>query len=119
MIKGSCLCGKTQVNADFMKNEIIVCHCSMCLKQAAGPIFYSYGLSLADYRFTETSEVAIFASSENAERGFCQSCGTFLFMRYKKDTSTYFNIELFDEIDKSLAKEIHLKDKKGYYSLKT
>lgn len=119
MAKGSCLCGKTQVNTDFIKEQIIVCHCSMCIKQAAGPIFYSYRLQMKDYLFTETSEVSLFDSSEWAVRGFCQSCGTFLFTRYKKDNSTYFNIELFDEIDKSIAKEIHVKDKRDYYSLIT
>lgn len=119
MVKGKCLCGKTQVTADFMKEQIIVCHCSMCLKQAAGPIFYSQRLLKKDYDFTDRSEVNTFDSSKEAERGFCQSCGTFLFMRYKKDTSTYFNIELFDEIEKTISKEIHLKDKRDYYSLIT
>lgn len=117
MVKGNCLCGKAQVTADFMKEKIIVCHCSMCLKQAAGPIFYSHKLLMTDYQFTKELPVAIFESSECAERGFCQSCGTFLFTRYKKDKSTYFNIELFDEIDKTISKEIHLKDKRDYYSL--
>lgn len=117
MVEGHCLCGKTQVKADFMKEEIIVCHCSVCLKQAAGPIFYSNKLMMKDYQFTKTSEVTIFNSSAWAERGFCQSCGTFLFTRYKEDGSTYFNIELFEDIDKTIFKEIHLEDKRDYYSL--
>lgn len=117
MIKGKCLCGDTQVEVKALKSSVIVCHCSMCVKQAAGPLFYSDAVKEKDYHFSETSEVSTYESSHHAERGFCGKCGTFVFMRYKKNTNTHFNIELFEELDKSILSEIHLKDKKGYYSL--
>ncbi len=117
MIKGSCLCGETQVEVQIMSGSVIVCHCSMCVKQAAGPLFYSDAVKEKDYHFSKTSEVYTYKSSHHAERGFCKKCGTFLFMRYNKNTNTHFNIELFEELDKSIVSEIHLKDKKECYSI--
>lgn len=117
MIKGTCLCGHTEIDVKNLKGSVIVCHCSMCLKQAAGPLFFSEALKKEDYIFSETSEVSTYDSSNFAERGFCKNCGTFLFMRYKENTNTHFNIELFKDLDKSILSEIHLKDKQEYYSL--
>ncbi|WP_440895258.1 GFA family protein [Amphibacillus sp. Q70] len=114
--QGKCLCGKTEVDVSGLKNTVIACHCGMCRKQAAGPIFYSDAVKKNNYSFSEASAVKIFASSDWAERAFCQECGTFLFTRYLKNGNTHFNIELFDGIEALDFKlQIHTKDKAAYY----
>lgn len=115
MNKGQCICGKIQVEVNNLKNTVIACHCSMCRKQAAGPIFYSDTVKATDYSFSKNSELTIYDSSDWAERGTCRECGTFLFTRYTENTNTHFNIELFNEMKKKFALEIHVADKADYY----
>lgn len=116
---GKCLCGKTEVEVKGLKKMVIACHCSMCRKQAAGPIFYSDAIKTDKYNFIESSAMKIYPSSDWAERAFCEECGTFLFTRYKETGKTHFNIELFDDIEGLEFKlQIHTKDKPEYYDFK-
>lgn len=114
---GNCLCGKTEVKVKQLKKTVIACHCNMCRKQAAGPIFYSDAKKPQSYEFLDSSTVQIYNSSDWAERAFCSNCGTFLFTRYKKNGDTHFNIELFDEQknEADFKLQIHVGDKANYY----
>lgn len=113
---GKCLCGITEVKVTNLKNHVIACHCGMCRRQAAGPIFYSEAVKRNDYSFSETSKLKLFSSSDWAERAFCEACGTFIFTRYHENGNTHFNIELFEGIEKLNFKlQIHTNDKPDYY----
>jgi hypothetical protein len=61
-----------------------ICHCRMCQK-AVGCPFAAYAfLPCADWHWTR-GEPSLFRSSEAAERGFCNQCGTPLFFRYVRE----------------------------------
>ena len=117
MPNGKCLCGNTVLEVKELKGKVYVCHCGMCRKQAAGPIFYTDALKEGQYKFRESSTVSVYDSSNWAERGFCQSCGTFLFTRYKKDSTTHFNAELFDEMEPTELVEIHKEEEPEFYGV--
>lgn len=86
--KGSCLCGDVKLTVELDDLVFDVCHCSMCRKWGGGPSF-----SVDANRALEIQGgVRVFASSEWAERGFCQRCGTHLF--YQLKNGSYRNVTL-------------------------
>lgn len=116
-VHGSCLCGETKLTVNRLGNEITACHCSMCRKQTAGPIFYTEEVAFNQIHFNQEETISIFRSSEWAERGFCNQCGTFLFYRYQKEKQAYLNAELFEELtaEALFNEEIFYADKPDYY----
>ena len=86
---GGCQCGAVRfaIFGEFGKAGI--CHCRMCQKA-----FGSWGAALvsvnfADFQWTRGT-AGTFRSSQIVERGFCNTCGTPLYMREDGDQ----NIEL-------------------------
>ncbi|MDP3338700.1 GFA family protein [Frigidibacter sp.] len=76
---GGCQCGTVRYRIAAGPTRASVCHCRMCQRQVGGP--YAAFLKLAASQVTWLSEPAWFASSDIAERGFCQACGTPLAFR--------------------------------------
>ena len=98
-VKGTCLCGKNQITIKQYGNFIYSCHCDMCRKMSAGPVM---GID------PEKSEnvvldlmadsVTRYRSSEEVERCFCSTCGTYLYWHHLGRDHYCFNAELFPEI---------------------
>ena len=78
---GGCLCGAVRYEGDDFKGPIY-CHCSMCRKAAGGTFALVSQCDNAEFRITK-GEPKWFASSEVMERGFCELCGTPLFIRFQ------------------------------------
>jgi hypothetical protein len=116
-VTGNCLCKKTAFTIIRLGNEVTACHCSMCRKQAAGPVMYTEAVPWNNVKGIDEETVTIYPSSKWAERGFCKHCGTFLFYRYQKGNEAHFNVELFEElVDKAVfTEEIFYADKPAYY----
>ena len=113
--KGECLCGRIKVKLNDIKPEIGVCHCKMC-RQWAGNSYMSIE---ADQRVDIEGEehLQVFESSEWAERGFCQSCGTHIFYRLKKNQAHYLPVGLFEDSDlPELDHEIFIDLKPKFYN---
>ncbi len=75
---GGCLCGAVRFVATLKDDELGVCHCGMCRKWAGGPFVTA---SSEQVTWEDDSHVATFTSSQWAERGFCDTCGSTLFYR--------------------------------------
>lgn len=78
-LSGGCLCGAVRYEAQGPFRDIVVCHCGQCRKwHGAAP-----GYTAVDKpRFTITKgmgHVRWHRSSDSAQRGFCQDCGSSLF----------------------------------------
>ncbi|GEQ33905.1 GFA family protein [Marinilactibacillus psychrotolerans] len=116
-LQGQCLCGRTIITVSQITRDVTVCHCSMCRKQAAGPMFYTDRVPDNQIHFNQKETVGVYPSSKEIERGFCNQCGTFLFFRNTKQQMTSMNPELFDEQISALnfEKEIYYDDKPDYY----
>ena len=96
-IRGHCLCGKVNVSAKRAKNSVGACHCTMCRRWAGGP-FMEIDCG-TDVEFDGQDNIAVFDSSDWAERGFCQRCGTHLFYRIKESGQHMVPVGLFDDDD--------------------
>src|SRR4051794_17979353 len=74
-LTGGCQCGAVRFAMTRMPHQPCICHCRMCQK-AAGNLFGAFGG--VDLEFFELTRGRIkwWASSANAERGFCENCGT-------------------------------------------
>jgi hypothetical protein len=72
---GGCQCGAVRYEFTVKPDNPCICHCRMCQKQF-GNFFGSFaGSQVEDFRLTR-GQLAIFESSDDAERGFCRDCGT-------------------------------------------
>lgn len=77
---GKCLCGKVSYELDEAPTEIGACHCSMCRKWSGG-INVSVEAKPEAIQIHGEENVTYYKSSEFAERGFCTTCGSSMFMR--------------------------------------
>jgi len=94
--EGGCLCGKVRFKVFGKPVRANICHCSQCRKAAGAPY-----LALAEFpaeAVTWTKGLpAYFGSSDAAERGFCEHCGTTLTFCYIDGDTIDLSISAFDD----------------------
>jgi len=74
-ISGQCLCGAVTVSAMASKPIVRACHCDMC-RQHTSAMFMSLATDEGSVKINGPAKS--FRSSEWAERGFCEVCGSTL-----------------------------------------
>ena len=74
--RGSCLCGQVRYEVAGDLRPVIACHCAQCRKTSG---HYVAATSAARESVEITGDVAWYASSDTARRGFCPTCGSSLF----------------------------------------
>ncbi len=112
--QGKCLCGAVSIQAGVAERHHEACHCGMCRRWSGGPFF---GTVVSTVSFEGEENIARYASSEWAERGFCKLCGTHLFYRLKKFDSYVMSVGLFDDAERFiLVEEIFIDRKPDGYS---
>lgn len=72
---GGCQCGDVRYVAEGEPLLVALCHCTMCRRAHAAPAVAWAMYARDQVRFT-AGEPAHYASSAEAERGFCARCGT-------------------------------------------
>jgi hypothetical protein len=93
-IKGSCLCGAVKVSATAEDTpRLRACHCDMCRQHTSG-MFVS--IETAPGSMALTGPVKTFRSSDWAERGFCDTCGSTLFYGTIEDGARHLAAGLFE-----------------------
>ena len=116
-LTGGCLCGHVKFKVDGSMREIVACHCSQCRKQT-GNFFTSSNAKNADVTFVETKGLKWFRSSDTAERGFCQDCGSALFWRrVDSDTISIAAGSLDGETGLKICEHIYVADKPDWYEI--
>ncbi len=75
-MKGACLCGGVRWETDAVPREPIACHCTQCRKQTG---HYWTAAQVPSDALHVTGDVRWFQASPTARRGFCPTCGSFLF----------------------------------------
>lgn len=78
MIEGQCLCGAVRLRVEAHESKVGACHCRLCQIWTGG-VFLSFGGAAAGVRVT--GPVVRYQSTEFAERAFCGTCGSHLWMR--------------------------------------
>lgn len=93
--QGACLCGAVRFTTLNASNSMEACHCGMCRRWGGGPL-----LSIPcgrEVTYEGEENIAVYASSAWAERGFCKVCGSHLFFRVNANQHHYIPVGLFDQ----------------------
>lgn len=114
---GKCLCGSVALEVEYASSEIAACHCNMCRNWAGGPML---AIDCADsVKISDETSVTRYSSSEWADRGFCNKCGTHLFYYLKPANQYHLPIGLLQN-DKNFTftHQIFIDEKPEYYQFK-
>ena len=113
-VSGQCLCGHVKVKASAASNQVHACHCNTCRRWSGGPL-----LAIdceQQVTFEGDDHIKVYDSSEWAERGFCNECGTHLFYRLKPTGQYIIPADLFDDLsDIQFEGQIFTDQKPDYY----
>jgi hypothetical protein len=81
-VKGGCLCGAVEFNANLPSKWCAHCHCSLCRKAHGAGYVTWVGFEQEQVAFVRDDEfLNWYESSPGAERGFCRHCGSTMFFR--------------------------------------
>lgn len=75
---GSCNCGAVRFTCAEPLTDATACHCTQCRKQS-GHYFAGANLPKAALQITGAENITWYRSSEKVRRGFCATCGAWLF----------------------------------------
>jgi hypothetical protein len=78
LIKGACLCGQVSFTVAGNLRAPDACHCVQCRKQS-GHYFASTNVPREHLTINGLEKVSWYQSSVSVRRGFCSTCGSFLF----------------------------------------
>lgn len=82
---GSCLCGKVYFQVQAPSLWCAHCHCSLC-QRAHGAAFVTWvGAAVERFVLSKGEDHLVwFDSTEDSQRGFCDTCGSTLFFRSER-----------------------------------
>lgn len=114
-MQGSCLCGAIRFEASGKIGGPTACHCTQCRKQTG---HYWTSLWAYDENLTITGTPQWYAASASAKRGFCPTCGAFLFWKADKDSWTCFSAGAVDgDTGMTLTRHIYTHSAGDYYTV--
>ena len=96
---GQCMCGAVSFTAQAVSGEFGACYCDMC-RRWAGSAMIGVFLERARVDVTGAENIAVFKSSDWAERAFCKVCGSGLWYHVTEgDHAAYISVPigLFDD----------------------
>lgn len=114
-LQGGCLCGAVRIAVTPDNRSVGACHCDMCRKWGGGPLLaIEYG---GEPRFEGEDAIAVYDSSDWAERGFCRHCGSHLFYRLKAGGFYGIPVGLFDSEERWVFDhQVFIDEKPPYYA---
>lgn len=113
---GSCMCGAVRYQVSGPLRPIIACHCIQCRKSSG---HYVAATACPNEALQiEGDTLQWFASSSEAERGFCARCGSNLFWRRMGANSTSIWAGSIDgPTGLHIAQQLFTESKGDYYAL--
>ncbi len=115
MLKGSCNCGAVTFTVTNGGQSVTACHCGQCRKQS-GHHWASGQAPIADFRIE--GEPRWYQASNTAKRGFCPTCGSFLFWKAHDEDAMSFSLGAIDgPTGLHLQKHIFTAFKGDYYDI--
>lgn len=113
-MQGRCLCQAVTFTAPEVK-DIGVCHCGFCRRWSGGPMFAVH--CGPNVQFNGADNIAVYASSEWAERAFCKNCGTHLYYKLLATGEYFVPAGTFESNDFEIKSQIYIDKKPHYYAL--
>ena len=114
---GGCLCGAIRYRVAGELRPVVACHCGQC-RRTSGHHVAATAARVEDLTIEGEAELAWFASSAFAKRGFCRTCGSNLF--WQGEGAPQISImagTLDDASDLKIAAHIFVGDKGDYYEI--
>ncbi len=115
VVKGSCLCSAVKISTASINPHVSACHCNICRKWGGAALLgveCNEGVS-----FEGEENIGVYESSEWAERGFCQKCGSHLFYRLKENNHYFVPVGIFDNSENLVFNlQVFIEEKPDYYS---
>jgi hypothetical protein len=117
MSKGSCLCGAVRFEITGALPPPNACHCSQCRRQS-GHYWASTDVPSTSLTIHGAENLTWFRSSPKVRRGFCATCGSFLFWdRVDSPTIAVAMGAVDPPTGTRLAAHIFVADKGDYYDI--
>jgi hypothetical protein len=114
---GGCLCGAVRYRIRGALRGVIACHCSQC-RRTSGHYAAMTSAPSANITLTSSDGLVWFRSSDTAERGFCNACGSNLFWRQVGDDATSITAGTLDTpTNLTVEQHIFVADKSDYYTI--
>jgi len=115
MLRGSCLCGAITFTASDTARDPAACHCGQCRKQSG---HHWASVQVMDDVLSIKGAPRWYAASDAAKRGFCGTCGSFLFWKGAGDPDTGVSLGALDgPTGLRLERHIFTEDKGDYYEI--
>lgn len=111
---GQCLCKAVTLKTSSLSANMGTCHCGMCHKWTGGPWFVSN--CAQDLTIEGQENVAVFRSSDWAERTFCKKCGTHLFYKLLPNSTYYVSTGVLNSAEFVFDHQIFIDKKQKYFS---
>ena len=115
-LSGVCVCGAVTVTLVPALPELHACHCDTCRRWTGAGLLVIEGQGST---VTYSGPVKSYASSDWAERAWCDTCGTTLWYRLTVPGHEGYNVSagLFEDAGGfTLGKEIYIDRKPGGYA---
>ena len=117
MHKGSCLCGAIEIEVSGALPEADACHCRQCRKQS-GHYWASIDVPTSSVTIKGEKHISWYQSSEKVRRGFCDTCGSFLFWDPANPDKIAIAMGCFDQpTGTKIWSHIFVADKGDYYEI--
>ena len=117
MHTGSCNCGGVAFEIDGELVPPSVCHCGQYRIQS-GHCWASSGIEQSQLRLTSDKTLCWYQASAQAKRGFCATCGAFLFWKHLDESQISVAMgALHAPTGVQLARHIFVADKGDYYDI--
>ena len=115
MIKGQCLCGGVTFETAAEPQGACACHCGQCRRQSG---HFWASAHVAREALHIAGDVKWYAASEVAKRGFCPTCGSFLFWAAHDEDTISFSLGALDTpTGLTMTRHIFVADKGDYYDI--
>ena len=117
MRTGSCNCGGVRFEIAGEMPAASVCHCGQCRRQS-GHLWASTHVPDDQLTLTAQDGLRWYRSSDRAQRGFCGTCGSFLFWKAEGEAATSIAMGALDApTGLRVARHIFVADKGDYYDI--
>lgn len=116
-LSGQCLCGDVKFTVEGPLRQVLVCHCGQC-RRMSGHLWAATAAQRDAVTFQSKNTLRWFASSQSAERGFCNRCGSSLFWSHEgRDTLSIAAGSLDTPTGLKTEAHIYVSDASDYYRI--
>ena len=113
---GSCMCGAVRYRVSGPLRPIIACHCIQCRKSSGH--YVAATACPTEALQIDGDTLQWFASSSEAERGFCGRCGSNLFWRrFGANNTSIWAGSIDGPTGLYIAQQLFTESKGDYYAL--